>query len=58
MTLAEYCWVIDKNKPKIFKDISLNEIKEYEEAMLGGLTNSEKRKRDLNYNVLAYLTSY
>ena len=39
MTLSEFCWVIDKDKPYSFKDITLNEIKEYEEAIaLGTLT--------------------
>ena len=58
MTLAEFCWVIDKDKPNLLRDISLSELKEYEEAMFGGLTHTEKRRRDLNYNVLAYLSSY
>ena len=58
MTLAEYCWVIDKDKPRILGDISLSELKEYEEAMFGGLTHAEKRRRDLNYSLLTYLRSY
>lgn len=58
MTLAEFCWVIDKDKPTEFKDISFSELKEYEEAVFGGLTHAEKRRRDLDYNVLAYLKSY